>query len=218
MSAVERMPQRTGMGRFITLFGVEMQQLARALWRWTAPHPEWKPNPEKGSPADWPQRVGSVAYDTGDVLALIDPLVPDEEWADLDRIARGKRVHVLTTIPFHRRSREAVRERYGAETSTAKATLPEGVETIQIRNAGERMIWIREHGALVPGDRLLGNERGGLRVCPDSWLRYLGGRTSPARLRQELQKLVELPVRMVLVSHGEPVLRDAKRKLARAVA
>jgi hypothetical protein len=135
-----------------------MQQVARGLWRWTAPHPDWEPSPKKGSPADWPQLVGSVAYET------------------------------------------------------------EGVETIQIRNAGERMIWIREHGALVPGDRLLGAARGGLRGCPDSWLGYLGDRTSPARLRKELQKLLELPVRMVLVSHGEPVLRDAKRKLARAVA
>jgi hypothetical protein len=127
-------------------------------------------------------------------------------------------VHVLTTIGFHRRSREAVRERYRAETSNAKTNLPQGVETIAIAGAGERMIWIAEHGALVPGDRLLGAARGGLRVCPDSWLRYLGGRTNPSRLRAELRKLLELPVRMVLVSHGEPVLRDAKRKLARAVA
>ncbi len=195
-----------------------MQQLARGLSRWTAPHPDWEPSPKKGSPADWPQLVGSVAYETDGVLVLVDPLVPNGAWGELDRLAQRKRVHVLTTLGFHRRSREAVRERYGAETSNAKASLPEGVETIQIRNAGERMIWIREHGALVPGDRILGAARGGLRVCPDSWLAYLGNRTSPALLRKELQKLLDLPVRMVLVSHGEPVLRDAKRKLARAVA
>jgi hypothetical protein len=206
------------MTRLITLSRVEMQQLARGLWRWTAPHPDWEPSPKKGSPDDWPQLVGSVAYQTDGVLVLVDPLVPDGDWRELDRLAQGKRVHVLTTLGFHRRSREAVRERYGAGTSNAKASLPEGVETIQIRNAGERMIWIREHGALVPGDRLLGAARGGLRVCPDSWLGYLGDRTSPARLRNELQKLLDLPVRMVLVSHGEPVLRDAKRKLTRAVA
>jgi hypothetical protein len=195
-----------------------VRELGRGLWRWTAPHPEWEPNPTKDSPADWPELVGSVAYDAGDVLVLVDPLVPDKGWPVLDRLARGKRVHVLTTLGFHRRSREAVRERYGAETSNAKTNLPEGVETIQIRTAGERMVWIPEHSALVPGDRLLGTPRGGLRVCPDSWLRYLGDRTSPPRLRAELRKLLDLPVRMVLVSHGEPVLRDAKRKLARALA
>ncbi len=197
---------------------MEMQPLARGLWRWTAPHPDWEPDPEQDSPADWPELVGSVAYEHDGTLVLVDPLVPADGWRQLDRLARGKRVHVLTTIPFHRRSREAVRERFGAETSNAKANLPDGVETITIRDAGERMVWIPEHEALVPGDRVLGAARGGLRVCPDSWLRYLGGRTSPSQLRAELRKLLDLPVKMVLVSHGEPVLRDAKRKLARAVA
>jgi hypothetical protein len=197
---------------------MKMQQLARGLWRWTAPHPDWEPDPQPDSPADWPRLVGSVAYANDGTLALVDPLVPDGGWRDLDRLAKGKRVHVLTTLGFHRRSREAVRERYGAETSSAKAKLPDGVETIEIRNAGERMVWIPEHGALVPGDRILGSARGGLRVCPDSWLGYLRGRTDPARLRAELRKLLDLPIRMVLVSHGDPALRDAKRKLRRAVA
>jgi hypothetical protein len=197
---------------------MEMQQLARGLWRWTAPHPDSVPDPKKDSPDDWPVLVGSVAYERDGTLVLVDPLVPDGGWRSLDRLTKGKQVHVLTTIGFHRRSREAVRERYDAETSNAKAKLPDGVETIDIRNAGERMVWIPEHGALVPGDRILGSARGGLRVCPDSWLGYLRGRIDPAGLRTELRKLLDLPVRMVLVSHGEPVLRDAKRKLGRAVA
>lgn len=197
---------------------MEMQQLARGLWRWSTPHPEWEPDPTKDGPADWPELVGSVAYERDGTLVLVDPLVPDAGWRALDRLAKGKLVHVLTTLGFHRRSRGAVRERYGAEISNAKAKLPDGVETIEIRNAGERMVWIPEHGALVPGDRILGAARGGLRVCPDSWLGYLGGRTDPARLRVELRRLLDLQVRMVLVSHGEPVLRDAKRKLRRAVA
>lgn len=197
---------------------MEMQQLARGLRRWIAPHPDWEPNPKPGGPADWPEHVGSVAYETDGTLVLVDPLVPDDGWRELDRLAEGKRVHVVTTIGFHKRSRETVRERYGAETSRAKANLPATIETIEIRNAAERMVWIPEHGALVPGDRLLGAPGGGLRVCPDSWLGYLRGRTTPAQLRAELRKLLDLPIRMVLVSHGEPVLRDAKRKLERALA
>src|SRR6478672_207489 len=150
--AVERMPHRTAKAAFITLSRMEMQHLARGLWRWTAPHPDWEPDPKQDGPDDWPELVGSVAYDRDGTLVLVDPLVPAGGWRALDRLAKGKIVHVLTTLAFHRRSREAVRERYGAETSNAKAKLPDGVETVEIRNAGERMVWIPEHGALVPGD------------------------------------------------------------------
>ena len=62
---------------------------------------------------------------------------------------------VLTTIPFHRRSRAAFVERYGATTSRAKVALPDRVRTVPIRGAGEVMVWLDEHRALVPGDRLI---------------------------------------------------------------
>ena len=195
-----------------------MQQLARGLWRWTVPHPEWSPPKEKDSPADWPQEVGSVAYDAGGTLVLVDPLIRADGWDRLDELAHGKHVRVLTTIGFHRRSRSAVVDRYRATASNARATLPEGVDPIPIHGAGERMVWLPEHRALVPGDRILGGRRGGLRVCPDSWLRYLRGRITPDGLRQELRKLLELPIRMVLVSHGEPVLRNGRAALKRALA
>jgi hypothetical protein len=195
-----------------------MQEIARGLWRWSAPHPEWKPPKEKDSSADWPEEVGSVAYDAGETLVLVDPLVPAEGWDQLDELTDGRHVRVLTTIGFHRRSRSAVVDRYAATASNARATLPRGVELIPIQGAGERMVWLPEHGALIPGDRILGGRRGGLRVCPDSWLGYLRGRITPADLRRELRKLLALPIRMVLVSHGEPVLRNGRAALERALA
>jgi hypothetical protein len=86
-----------------------------------------------------------------------------------------------------------------------------------IEGARERMVWIPEHGALVPGDRLLG-DGDPLRMCPESWLRYVDG-FDRAKLRTELRRqLDDLPVRMVLPSHGEPVLSDAKSVLERALA
>lgn len=148
-----------------------LSELRSGLYRWTAPHPDYEPDPEADSPADWPEQVGCVAYEGPEALVLVDPLVPDVLWPALDRLAEGRRVAVLTTIGFHRRSRNAVAERYGASTSRAKKTLPRGVETIPIARAGETMVWIPEHAALVPGDRILGGPDGGLRVCPDSWLR-----------------------------------------------
>jgi hypothetical protein len=197
---------------------MEPTELRPDLYRWTTPHPDFEPDPELDSPADWPEQVGCVAYEAPDALVLIDPLVPDELWPALDRLAEGRRVAVLTTIGFHRRSRDAVAARYGASTSRAKKTLPKGVETIPIPGAGETTIWIPEHGALVPGDRILGGRDGGLRVCPDSWLRYLASGITGAELREALRPLLQLPIELVLVSHGEPVLSGGRDAPARALA
>jgi hypothetical protein len=197
---------------------VNLEEVARGLWRWETPHPEWRPNAVPDSPADWPERVGSVAYASDGTLTLIDPLVDRGGWGALDDLARSRRVHALTTIAWHRRSRDAVRDRYGTDVTNAKRSLPPGVESITIANAGERMFWLAEHRALVPGDRILGADGGGLRVCPDSWLRYLRGRVTPEALRRELRKLLDLPVEMVLVSHGTPVLSDGRAALEHAIA
>ncbi len=87
-----------------------------------------------------------------------------------------------------------------------------------IRGAGETMIWLPEPRALVPGDRILGDDRGGLKLCPESWLRYLPGRISSDDLRMKLRPLIDLPVELVLTSHGAPVLRNGREALARALS
>jgi len=197
-------------------------ELAPGLHRWTARHPDADPNADPGSPADWGPDVGCVAYEAPDALVLVDPLVPDDR-ADLrdalDDVVRrhGRRVAILTTLQFHRRSREELAARYDASTSRARRTLPAGVETVQINGAGETMVWLAEPRALVPGDRLLGADGGGLRLCADSWLRYLPSGMGTAGLRDALSPLLELPVEMVLVSHGEPVLRGGRDAIARAL-
>jgi hypothetical protein len=197
-----------------------VEELRRGLWRWTARHPDWEPDPEPGSPADWPADVGSVAYEAPDAFLLVDPLVTDAGiWSGLDeRIERhGRPVAVLTTLKFHRRSRDEVVARYGASTSRARRNLPQGVETIVVRGAGETMVWLPEHRALVPGDRLLGDGQSGLRLCPESWLRYLQGGIGVEELRRALRPLLDLPVELVLVSHGEPVLVDGHAALEGAL-
>jgi hypothetical protein len=199
-----------------------LRELRPGLYRWTARHPDAEADPQAGSPADWGPEVGSVAYATRDALVLVDPLVPSDRsdlQEELDELVRRHRkpVVILTTLQFHRRSREELVARYGASTSRAKKALPEGVETIQIRGAGETMVWLPERRALIPGDRLLGEEGGGVRLCPESWLRYLPSKMSQAHLRNALQPLLELQVDMVLVSHGEPVLSGGREALVRAL-
>jgi hypothetical protein len=199
-----------------------LQELRPGLFRWTAVHPDADPGAEPGSPADWGPDVGCVAYAAPDALVLIDPLVPadrPELRAELDELVRshGRRVAIITTLAFHRRSRDELAERYSASTSRARKTLPEGVETIVVRGAGETMVWLPEERTLVPGDRLLGDDAGGLRLPEESWLRYLPSGMRRKGLAAALRPLLDLPVELVLVSHGQPVLANGRAAIAGAL-
>ena len=77
------------------------------------------------------------------------------------------------------------------------------------------MFWLPAVAALVAGDRLMCPQDGRLQVCPESWLdRVKLDRPGLAAL---LRPLIELPIERVLVSHGEPVLRNGRAALARAI-
>jgi hypothetical protein len=196
-----------------------IQELRPGLHRWTAVHPDAEPVPAVGSPDDWGPEVASAAYEAPDALLLVDPLVPEDR-ADLDALVRrhGKPVTIVTTLQFHRRSRDDLVERYEASTSRARKNLPRDVETVVIHGAGETMVWLPKVRALIPGDRLLGDdERGGVRLCPDSWLRYLPSGMRQRELREALRPLLDLPVELVLVSHGEPVLAGGREAIAKAL-
>ena len=202
----------------------ELRRIGPGLWRWTAAHPAWVPDAKPGSPSDWPREVGSVLCDAPGSTVLVDPLLPagDEGFlGDLDRHVedRDLPVSILTTIKWHRRDRDELARRYGAQTSRARARLPADVEPLPIRGAGETMFWLGRHRALVPGDRLMGSPGGGLRLCPESWLTYLPRERRPslAEVSARMRPLLDLPIEMVLVSHGEPVLSEGRTALARAL-
>lgn len=207
---------------------MDVAEIAPGLWRWTGYHEEWK------------EGVGCVYVETADGVVLIDPLVPPENSEHfrraLDRdVARaGGDVHVLVTVFWHTRSAAAMVERYGARVwapARGKAAvarragavsdpfgpadlLPGGIEAFRTARAAEVVYWIPAHRALVPGDVLLGDGAGGVRMCPESWLPK--GLTH-AELAESLRPLLELPVERVLVSHGEPVLEDGRAALAAAL-
>jgi glyoxylase-like metal-dependent hydrolase (beta-lactamase superfamily II) len=207
---------------------VEVTRIADGLWRWTAYHP------------DWHEDVGCVYCETEDGVVLVDPLVPADEperfWTALDDdLARaGGDVHVLLTVFWHVRSTKDVVERHRAHvwaTTRGRPTiarrvgevtdtyrpgdrLPGGIEAFATARAAEVVFWIPEHRALVPGDVLLGDGDGGLRLCPATWLPES---SSIPKLTESLRPLLDLPVERVLVSHGTPVLRDGRAALAAAV-
>jgi len=194
-------------------------ELAPGLMRWTAPHPEWRPGADPGSSSDWGQLVGSVLYELQDTVVLFDPLLPAED-RDVflerlaDRIA-GRPVSILTTIRWHRRDRELLAERYRANSARAWNAVPAGVLPKPLRGGGETVYWLPQVMALVFGDTLIGAGPGEVRVCPESWLSDV--RVDRAGLERLMRPLLELPVELLLVSHGEPLLHDGRAALARAL-
>jgi hypothetical protein len=194
-------------------------EIVPGLWRWVAPHPDWKPAAEPGSSADWGQLVGSVLYEAPEAVALFDPLLPVEGRQDflvwLDERVAGRPVSILTTVRWHRRDRELLAERYEANSSRAWNAVPAGVVPKPMRGAGETIYWLPAVAGLVFGDRLIGAGPGEVRVCPESWLSEV--RVDRAGLAHLMGQLIELPVEMLLVSHGEPVLHDGRAALGRAL-
>jgi hypothetical protein len=196
-----------------------LAEIVPGLARWTAAHPDWNPHAIPGSADDWGQMVGCVLYDGGDVVALIDPLIPSALRApfleELDARIANRPVSILTTIHYHRRDREQLAERYRANNSgRAWNAVPAGVQPHPLRRAGETLFWLPAVAALIAGDRLIvsGNR---LRVCPQSWL--ASSQVDRPGLADLLRPLIELPIERVIVSHGDPVLHDGRAAIARAV-
>ena len=193
-----------------------MDEIGPGLRRWTAWH------------EDWEEHVGCLALDTDDGLVLIDPLDPPREV--------GRPEHVLLTVFWHYRGTNGVRPKHvWASARTVKALanrgveltdpispdspLPGGVQAIETARHGELVYWLPRQRALVVGDVLLGAGAkprptdDPLRLCPQRWL----GRGTLDDLRESLRPLLELPIEMVLVSHGEPILDGGKPALERVL-
>ena len=186
-------------------------ELRPRLWRWTAAHPAWRPG------AEWPPEVGCVYYETPEAILLIDPLVPaDEEdrfWRAFDRDVEraGVPVLVVLTAPWHARSSEEFVRRFDGRIAVPW-DLPQ-VEAFPVPPVAEGQValFLREHGALVTAE-ILADLGAGLAVCPSPALR-------DARLLSPfLQRLVELPLELIVPAHGAPVLERAREVLAAAVA
>jgi glyoxylase-like metal-dependent hydrolase (beta-lactamase superfamily II) len=185
-----------------------IDEIRPGLKRWMSEHPEWKPDEDELDASYRP--VASVLFHAPDALVFIDPLVPEELWPALDAEVKssGAPVVVLTTIKFHVRSRDDVARRYGAKLGGS----PAGVRSFSAERGDEIALWLEEPRALVFGDAILGDQHGGLRLTP--WSKDAEGLE---RTRQALLQLLDLPVEIVLPSHGNVVLENGRDALARAL-
>jgi hypothetical protein len=185
-----------------------VEELRPGLWHWKAVHPDW--TPKDGGPTGWDQEVSSYAYDAGGMLVLFDPQSPPQL---VDELASGKQVAVVLTCSWHARSAEELRERLGASVWSPGSDdeLPEGVQAYDGGEDEEAAFWIAEHGAVVTGDGLIVRER--LEV-PATWVPK---GMSLAEFRQRLTPFLDLPVEVVLVTHGEPVRENGAEELRSAL-
>jgi glyoxylase-like metal-dependent hydrolase (beta-lactamase superfamily II) len=198
-----------------------MEELREGIWRWEARHPSW--SEDDGGPDGWGPEVVSYAIDSGERLLLIDPLaVP----AAAEQLAPGRETAIILTCPWHERDAREIGERLGApifvpppddgEKDPTPGTvfaagdrLPGGVEAFPGIEPNDLVLWIERHRALVLGDTLV--DRGEGLEIPLTWLRDV----THAEVLATLRPLLDLPVELVLPTHGPPADRAA---LVRAIS
>lgn len=197
-----------------------MREVQTGGWHWEALHPEWEPE------VDWDEdrrAVSSYAIDDGERLLLFDPLaVPSE----IEELAADRETAIVLTSPWHRRDALTLAKRLGApiyvpppdppdpdpvpgQVFKAGDRLPIGVEAFPGREPNDLMLWIESRSALVAGDSLIDRGRG--LEFPIDWV---PDGVPPEEILQGLRTLLDLPVELVLLTHGGPADRAA---LERAV-
>jgi hypothetical protein len=171
-----------------------VHELAGGLWTWTAPHPEWNGDP------NWGPEVRSYALRTDAGVVLFDPVAPPQELLDGD-------ARVALTAEWHGRDSQKL------GLPLCGDDLPPEVTAQPAFFPGERTLWIPGQNALVAGDSL---PDGG--AMPDAWLESEWAKATRAEYKEKLRPLLDLPIELLLPTHGDPVLDDSQTKLRSALS
>ncbi len=193
-----------------------MRELQSGLWWWEATHPEW--TADDAATEDWGPEVSSYAFDDGSRLLLIDPTDPP---SPVDDLAANRDVVIVLTCPWHERDTRKLVERFeasvfsprlestgddrlAAQIFTMGDRLPVGVEAYPGMEPNDLVLWIESRQALVAGDTLIDRGRGF--EFPSDWANK---GVPPDEILETLRPLLELPVELVLPTHGAPTDRAA---------
>jgi glyoxylase-like metal-dependent hydrolase (beta-lactamase superfamily II) len=212
----------------------EIEELTPGIWRWER-HPKGVPSGEFGGRT-------SYAVTTDSELLLLDPLVVAEDDPVLDALDGlvRRQVRILVTMPYHARSSErlwrryrrmkariyghpAVSSRLGDVSGFRAVTAGKDVAGVARFHAigrpprSEQPIEIPAVRALVFGDAVVETGHGQLRVWDApleteerrSWWR--------TRYLPTLQRLADLDIEHVLVTHGQPAICDGLAALQNAL-
>src|SRR6186997_2373198 len=202
-----------------------VQELQTGLWHWKAPHPDW---PEDNS-ENWDPEVSSYAIDDGEQLVLIDPLALPGE---IEELAAERETAIVLTCPWHERDAQSLSERLDVPVFVpppeefnddvawlrpdlerleregyvyrAGDRLPIGVEAFPGKKVCDLVLWVESRRAVVVGDTLI--DRGNGIELPVDWLTQ---DVTREQVLEQLRPLLELPVELVLPTHGDPTDRAA---------
>lgn len=219
-----------------------MRVMERGVWHWEAPHPDWAgPEDEAfqrrlAAKAKTPNEaarglVSSYAIDDGARLLLFDPLAVPRE---IEELAAGREPVVVLTSPWHERDTRSVVERLDAPVFTpppdegspdvawllgeprsahlysAGDRLAIGVRAFPGRLSNDVVLWIENSRAVIAGDTLVDFGQG-LEISVE----WLPADVTREQVANGLKMLLDLPVDVVLATHGGPTDRAA---LVRALA
>jgi glyoxylase-like metal-dependent hydrolase (beta-lactamase superfamily II) len=151
-------------------------------------------------------------------LLLFDPLAPP---GLVDELAAERETAIVLTCPWHRRDAQSLAERFGAplfvpppdegdpnpvegQVFRAGDRLPVGVEAFPGMEPNDLVLWVDSRRALVVGDTLI--DRGNGLEFPADWANT---GVPPEQILEALRPLLELPVELVLPTHGAPTDRAA---------
>jgi glyoxylase-like metal-dependent hydrolase (beta-lactamase superfamily II) len=211
--------------------------LRPGLWHWTAPHPEWGPGePWHQNVSSYaiddgerlllfdpiaPGELEQLATGRHTAVVLTAP------WHERDtrRLVEQLAVPVYTPLPD---TAEYLMQTYGVTAEQAGDGSPDirwlleegigearpyaagdsldvGVEAFPGVKPNDLVLWVEGQRAVVAGDTLVdfGN---GLEINA-RWLKFLG--LTREQVAQRLHPLLELPVELVLATHGGPYDRTA---------
>jgi glyoxylase-like metal-dependent hydrolase (beta-lactamase superfamily II) len=214
-----------------------MREVVAGVWHWEAAHPDWA-GPENEAlrqrltaMPETPNEaargvVSSYAVDDGERLLLIDPLTVPRQ---IEELASAREPVVVLTCPWHERDTRSLAERLGTPVFTptpdegtpdvawllgadkrdahlysAGDRLPVGAEALPGRLPNDLVLWIESRRAVIAGDTLVDFGQG-LEI-PVEWLPQGVAREQVA---EGLRPLLQLPVDVVLATHGGPTDRAA---------
>ena len=203
-----------------------MREVRPGVWHWQAPHPDWSEEEW------WPEIVSSYAIDLGDEFLLFDPLaVPDELRERATAVVLTAPYHERDArrlgLPVYTPPADTWQdwvEKFGVDPEKVRGMesddlkwlrageleghfhgpgdWPFGIHAYAGREDNDLILWVPAVGALVCADTL--SDFGeGMDI-------HLGGRThvTKEQIAERLQPLLDLPVELVLPTHGEPGGRE----------